>query len=121
MRRFAALVVLSVVLAAAAAPAADFSGWNNYLQMKFSGYNRSETLTNFPALVILGSNVTGFVYNSLLSGANADLRFTDDTQTNALNYQIDYWNTNGLSYVWVQVPQLTNNTSIWAYWGKTQA
>jgi hypothetical protein len=120
MRRLtASTVLLSFVLAAAPSPAADFSGWNKNLQLAFKGYTRSETLTDFPALIIVGTNIPGFAYNQMLS-TNYDLRFTDNTQTNELNYQIDYWDTNGLSYAWVRLPQLTTaNTTIWMYWGKS--
>jgi hypothetical protein len=34
-----------------------------------------------------------------------------------LNYEVEVWNTNGTSYVWVQVPVLTNGASITARWG----
>jgi len=34
-----------------------------------------------------------------------------------LNYEIDTWNTNGSSYVWVQVPALVGNATITAWWG----
>ena len=120
MRKLVALAVLSCSVAATTAPAADFGSWKYGLGITFSGYGKAETLTNFPALVILGSNLNGFAYSQFGSGSNADLRFADATQTNELNYEIDQWNTNGLSYVWVQVPQLTGtNTSIWAFWGQT--
>jgi hypothetical protein len=97
----------------------DFSAWSRQVPLTFAGYNRSETLTNFPALVVLGSNVDGFSYGQFQSGLNADLVFSD-AQGNELNYEIDQWDTNGLSYVWVQVPQLVDsNTAIRAFWGRT--
>lgn len=89
------------------------------MQITFSGYDKSETLTNFPALVVLKEGDSSFFYNQL-HPAGVDLRFTDES-TNELNYEIESWNTNGSSYVWVQVPQLTNNCSILAYWGNTNA
>jgi hypothetical protein len=60
---------------------------------------------------------SGFAYNQFGSGSN-DLAFTADAAglTN-LNYEIDTWNTNGLSYVWVQVPTLVGNSIITARWG----
>jgi len=96
----------------------DLRQWSKKMQVQFSGYNRGETLTNFPVLVTLGTNISGFSYSDFLSGANADLRFADASQTNELNYEIDQWDTNGNSYVWVQVPKLASYGSIWACWGK---
>jgi len=94
--------------------------WTNRAQISFTGYTRSETLTNFPALIVLGTPVTGFQYNQFQSGSNADLRFADSTRTNELSYEVDEWNTNGDSLVWVKIPQLApSNTMIWALWGKS--
>ena len=99
--------------------AADFSSWANQMKIEFTGYTKPETLEHFPVLVTF-SNRPGFVYSQFLSGSNADLRFSDSTQTNDLSYEIEQWDTNGISLVWVQVPKLVNtNTTIWAYWGKT--
>src|SRR4051812_32544282 len=47
-----------------------------------------------------------------------DLRFTDATGSHLVGHEIDEWNTNGISSIWVQVPLLAGtNDSIWAYWG----
>ena len=104
-------VVCATVLLANAASAGMFSA-----TVQFSGYNQAETLTNFPALVVLGTNITGFSYGQFQSGSN-DLFFTDLTGATNYNYEIESWNTSGLSYVWVQVPVLGNNTTIVAWWG----
>jgi hypothetical protein len=96
-----------------------FSAWAWQASIQFTGYNKAETLTNFPALVVLGPGITGFAYNRFLSGSNADLRFTDSSGITSLNYEIEQWNTNGNSYVWVQVPALAAYTTIYAYWGMT--
>jgi hypothetical protein len=97
----------------------DFSSWAKKIPIQFTGYNRSETLEDFPALVTLSTNLSGFSYAQFESDTNADLRFTDSTQTRYLNYEIEKWDTNGTSYVWVQVPQLTSGASIYAFWGKS--
>jgi hypothetical protein len=105
-----------IMLAAGIASAADFNGWQKKMPVTFSGYTRAEALTNYPALVVLSTNLNGFSYTDFLS-TNADLRFTDSTQTNELNYEVERWDTNGSSYIWVQVPLLTSNASIQAFWG----
>jgi hypothetical protein len=98
-----------------------YAPWGYKAQIQFTGYNRSETLSNFPVLVVFSTNrISGFNYAEFLSGANADLRFTDSSGLVDLNYEIDTWNPASNSYVWVQVPALANtNTFIIAYWGKT--
>ena len=58
---------------------------------------------------------------SVPSPVGGDLRFSDGTKSNALNFEIEKWVTNGASYVWVQVPVLSNNCSIWAFWGNSDA
>ncbi|MEM7396727.1 MAG: DUF2341 domain-containing protein, partial [Verrucomicrobiota bacterium] len=96
-------------------------GFNYSMDIRFCGYDRAETLTNFPVLIILGSNLTNFAYSQFSSSAGGDLRFSDSTLTNPIPHEIESWNTNGLSYVWVQVPALVDsNTTIRAFWGHPQ-
>jgi hypothetical protein len=88
------------------------------MKIRFAGYNKAETLTNFPALVVLGTNISGFDYSQCQSPNGWDLRFTASNEVTELNYEIDQWMTNGSSYVWVQVPTISSsNDYIWAYWG----
>ena len=86
------------------------------MPITFSGYGNTEILTNFPALVTL-TNYAGYVYPTF----GYDLRFWSGSPFTGtpLNYEIDTWNSLGTSFVWVQVPTLTNNTTIWASWGDT--
>jgi hypothetical protein len=113
-------VVCVLALWGAMAPLAsgiDVNSWKQGMRITFTGYNKPDTLTNFPCLVVLGTNLTGFAYEQFSSPAGADLRFVDSNKTTELNYEIENWNTNGSSYVWVQVPRLVGtNTTIWAYW-----
>jgi hypothetical protein len=88
-------------------------------RITFSGYTGNETLTNFPALVILNEGQKRFFHHELASGTGADLKFINSNLTAVLNHEVELWDTNAASYVWVQVSQLTTNTSIWAYWGNT--
>ncbi|MEM7391614.1 MAG: DUF2341 domain-containing protein, partial [Verrucomicrobiota bacterium] len=87
------------------------------VEISFCGYDRTETLTNFPALVVLNTNIAGFSYEDFRSTNGYDLRFTSGDRSEILPYEIESWDTNGHSHVWVQVPELTNNASIQAYWG----
>jgi hypothetical protein len=88
------------------------------MQIFFSGYNRGEPLANFPVLVNLGTNVPGFSYQQFASPSGSDLRFTDESGLIMIPFEIDQWNTNGASSVWVNVPLISSNDDfIWAYWG----
>jgi formylglycine-generating enzyme required for sulfatase activity len=98
------------------------NGWAYGMKIRFAGYSKSETLTNFPALVVLGTNIAGFTYSQFQSLNGWDLSFAASNQVTPLNYEMGQWNTNGNSYVWVQVPKLSSsNDYIWAYWGNTGA
>ena len=71
-------------------------------------------LTNFPVLVRLSeSAIRGFHYDRCKAD---ELRFALADGT-LLAHEIDYWNENGESTVWVSVPELTAETVIRAYWG----
>jgi hypothetical protein len=96
--------------------ASDFSAWEARMKITFPGYTGVTTLTNFPMLVVLNNHRAGFSYQQFASPAGNDLRFSDPDGVE-LNYEIDEWNTNGDSAVWVQVPRLgASNTAVWAYW-----
>lgn len=98
---------------------ADFG---SRLKISFAGYNRGEPLTNFPMLVNLGSNLPGFSYSQFASPTGGDLRFTDAGGLMPIPHEVDEWNTNGTSEVWVNVPLLSGtNDYIWAYWGNPNA
>jgi hypothetical protein len=95
-----------------------FGGWAHNMSIQFPGYTSAQALTNFPVLLVFSNNMSGgFNYSQLVSPSGGDLRFSDGSKSNALNFEIEKWVTNGASYVWVQVPVLTNSCLIWAYWG----
>lgn len=90
------------------------------MQISFTGYNKAETLTNFPALVVFSNGMAGgFSYTNFISTNGYDLRLFDADALTPLNYEIESWSTTAASYVWVQVPTLTSNSYIWAKWGDT--
>ncbi|MDD4019317.1 MAG: DUF2341 domain-containing protein [Kiritimatiellae bacterium] len=90
------------------------------VRFAFTGYTAGETLTNFPALVVLGERLNGFSYSQFTSADGSDLRFTDDTGR-LLDHEIESWNPSGDSHVWVRIPELKAGTVIWAYWRTTGA
>lgn len=94
------------------------TNFNSKLKITFSGYDRAETLQDFPVLVNLSTNLPGFSYGGFSGLNGSDLRFADSSGTRELPYEINNWDPNGTSAVWVQVPALAStNSFIWAYWG----
>ena len=75
-----------------------------------SGYNGETTLPNFPVLVRLSANSPdGFSYNDCAADGS-DIRFADE-EGNLIPHEIDTWDTNGTSLVWVSVPSLFGTAS----------
>ena len=100
------------------------STWQKRMLITFSGYDdEREALSNFPALVVFSNTPAGlgFGYEDFLAPPYNDLRFAADDITTPLDFEIQLWDTNGLSLVWVRLPELTNNLRIYALWGKAGA
>jgi uncharacterized repeat protein (TIGR01451 family) len=87
------------------------------MRIDFTGYTRPETLTNFPALIVLNESIPGFLYDLFASAEGHDLRFVATNGTTVLNHDKDAWNTDGDSPIWVQIDELAVGSHIWAYWG----
>ncbi len=119
--RFAALssVLLLIGAIGSSVLGDDFSTWENRMEITFSGYTAGrEVLTHFPALVVLTDGSNGVDFADFETGG-VDLRFTASDEATVLNYEIDTWNdADSNSWIWVQVDLLTNNTTIYAYWGR---
>jgi len=76
-------------------------------------------LENFPVLVRLSETVGGFSYADA-SADGSDIRFALSDGT-VLPSEVALWNRDGESLVWVSVPSLSADASVWLYWGKTHA
>jgi hypothetical protein len=91
------------------------------IRLTFANGTRASNLDGFPVLVKLDS--TKIDYPSV--GANAvDLRFFDSDDTTALPYEIEKWDTNGTSFVWVRVPRIDASSTtdhIWLHYGDPAA
>ena len=86
-----------------------------------SGYAGASTLTNFPVLVTLSTGSPhGFDYADCAADG-ADLRFADADGV-LVPHDIESWNTNGTSYIWVLVPRLSGTgTRLTLYYGANPA
>ncbi len=84
-------------------------------RLVFSGYEGEETLMDFPALVKIPDGLAGFDYADSTADGN-DLAFFG-ADGKRLAHEIDTWNPEGDSYVWVRVPEVAKTTAITARWG----
>ncbi len=81
----------------------DFA-WRS--EITLAGYSGASTLTNFPVIVKLAAgSPAGFDYADCAADGS-DLRFADADGV-LVPHEIDTWNTNGASFVWVRVPLLS--------------
>lgn len=81
----------------------------------------SEQLNDFPILVSLNSE--NFDY-SKAKADGTDIRFTDSDALTLLDYQIETWDTEGESFVWVKIPRIdmnSNSDSFYIYYGNSDA
>ena len=96
----------------------DWSQYPHKFSISFPGVAEDATLENFPVLVkVSEAGIPGFHYADCLKEGGADLRFTDGNGTTPLPCEVEVWNTNGTSLIWVKVPTLTKGTRITAYYG----
>ena len=99
-----------------------FYTWARQMEISFPGHGTGYAkLKDFPVLVVFrdGHGVNFADFNSRDGVPWADLRFTAADKATVLNYEVETWNdADGRSWVWVQVPELTTDTKIYAFWGK---
>ncbi len=97
----------------------DWTMYSHKFAVKFpmENYAAGTTLTDFPVLVKVSTNgVPGFLYTDCRKLDGGDLRFSD-SEGNLLASEVDTWNPDGESLVWVKVPSLCADTVITAYYG----
>ena len=100
---------------------ADWGNYSHWFKVSFPDFEG--TLENFPVLVriaeydeTLGTGIDGFLYSDCLLPDGGDLRFALPDGT-PLSCEVDTWNTNGESLVWVKIPSLSSSTTIVGYYG----
>ena len=88
--------------------------YRRLLTMTATGYDGADELTNFPVLVRLSSAVDGFDASSVRDPA--EIRF-EDADGRLIPHEIDTWDPDGESTIWVSVPTLSGtNTSFTMCW-----
>lgn len=94
--------------------------WRHSMKIQASGYVAGATLTNFPVAVRFrnGMGGTTFDYATFASRSGGDLRFSGPDKASNVDFEIEKWNTNGESLVWVKFPSVSGPDShVWAFWG----
>ena len=90
------------------------------LSLKDGVVAEGAALANFPVLVRLKETVDGFSYSDFEREDFADLAFVDK-DGEQLPYEIEAWDPQGTSLVWVRVPELTAESAIYALYGSSEA
>ncbi|MEM7392048.1 MAG: DUF2341 domain-containing protein, partial [Verrucomicrobiota bacterium] len=85
-------------------------------KISFTNYNRAEVLTNFPVLIRFDA-ASSEIHGGAVSSLGYDIRFTDASQSNEIPFELESWDPDGESIVWVRHPALASNRCIYAYWG----
>ena len=98
--------------------AVDMTDFTRCVEITVS-YMPGEPLSDFPALVRLGTSISGFDYADFKLTDGGDLRFLD-ADGNVLSHEIDTWNPGGMSLVWVRIPTLENDARIRCCYGCAQ-
>ena len=77
-----------------------------------------KSATDLPVLVRLSESIDGFKYSDLASdGSNLAFGVDDGTEITVYPHEIDTWNPEGESLVWVKVPTVAAGTAFNAYYG----
>lgn len=100
------------------------SNWSYRMKLTFDNTASNENFTDFPVMVWFNSSHLDFWSHVNTSTDYADLRFVDDDDSTELYFEVEYWNdTEQSTYIWVEVPQLTNTSTdfIYTYYGNPTA
>ena len=99
---------MSVFMTVAMAASVSFALPRKAAEFTVSGFTSTATLRNFPVLVrISPERISGFSYADCAADGR-DIAFRD-AQGNALAREIDTWDPNGESLVWVSIPSFASN------------
>ena len=72
-------------------------------------------LTNFPVLVRISTDIDKFDYGACAAGG-ADISFTGEDGETVYPHEVDTWNSDGESLVWVKLPGMAHGTRFLFRW-----
>ena len=99
-------------------PTTPLTDFKKYVEVTLStDLATSEITTGVPALVKLSeSTIAGFDYDDFSLANGGDMMFVDENGV-AVPHEVDTWDTNGVSLVWVKLPSTATNTKVFMYYG----
>ena len=99
-------------------PTTPLTDFKKYVEVTLStDLASSEITTGIPALVKLSeSTIAGFDYDDFSLANGGDMMFVDENGV-AVPHEIETWNTDGESLVWVKLPSTAENTKVFMYYG----
>ncbi|UQZ82466.1 Endo-1,4-beta-xylanase A precursor [Paenibacillus konkukensis] len=113
---FAPLAAYADAAGTAPEPAPWKDSDRNYrVMLTMDNSDGEEDLTDFPVPVTLNKSTIDYTVTS-----ETDLKFYNDDQTKELSYEVEKWDPNDESIVWVNVPLIHGHSStdrIWLYYG----
>ena len=86
------------------------------LKEDVDAFTVGKTVTDFPVLVRLVENEGGFSYSDMQRDDHGDIAFYDEA-FNSLSYEIELWNPQGESRIWVKVRELKPQMKLWLCYG----
>ena len=118
MRRLFAFAFCAVLSCSLRAESFDLSGFSKLVEIRSSADSVAPgvVLTDFQVLVRLSADIEGFSYSDFRQDNGVDLAFLDGDK-NLLAHEIDTWNTEGESLVWVKIPAFQRGTKIYMVYG----
>ena len=118
MKKLFTLAICAVANGFLQAAPLDVSGFAKSIAIAVPSTSIAQgvSLADFPVLVRLSTAIEGFSYSDFLQQNGADLAFLD-AHGNVLAHEIDTWDTEGESLVWVKVRSFTRSTRIYVVYG----
>lgn len=108
------------LLAEVKLPSSTAGFFEKGVKLTVVGYEGVNPQNNLPVLVKLSpSTIAGFDYADLKSPETGDDLCFIDMEGNGLPFDIDTWNPSGISYIWVNLPNVTNGTEFVMCYGST--
>ena len=107
---------LRLLVATLLAPCALLADYEKSFLVTFPGYAGKTTLTDFPVLIRLSSARNNFDYSKCQVANGGDVRFFD-ANGNLLSSEVDTWNPDGESSIWVKVPSFNASTVLTVRYG----
>ena len=118
MKKFFALALCIALVGFVRAEGFDLSGFSKMIEIRasYGSLPSGVVLTDFQALVRISTDIEGFSYSDFCQENGADLVFLDGDMK-VLSHEIDTWNIDGESLVWVKIPAFQRGKKIYMVYG----